>query len=156
MANVNQPFGLKPVRFKTGAPYNGACNPYSVVSGDGVALAIGDPVVRTGEFSNGLPVVARATAGATNQITGSVVGFEPNPTLLAYGYRPASTAMTVFVADDPDIEFEIQEDSLVNAVEAAEIGLNADLIDGSLSAVTKKSGFMLDSTSAASGATLQL
>lgn len=156
MANVNQAFGLKPVRLKTGAPFNGAGNPYSVVTGDSTALYIGDPVVRTGEFSNGLPVVARATAGATNQITGVVIGFEINPSIVSNGYRVGSTAATVIVADNPDIEFEIQEDSDSNAVEAAEMGLNANLVSGSGSSTTKKSGFMLDSTSAGADATYQL
>jgi hypothetical protein len=156
MANVNMAFGLKPVRYKTGAPYNGACNPYIVASGDSTALAIGDPVVRSGTTLNGLPTIVRATAGSTNQITGVVVGFEINPSIVANGYRLGSTEQVVLVADDPDLEFEIQEDSDSNAVEITEMGLNANLVAGTLSTYSKKSGFMLDSTSAAADATMQL
>lgn len=156
MANSNMPFGLKPVRDAAGKPYNGACNPYIVDSGNGTALAIGDPVVRSGTTLKGLPTVVRATAGATNQITGAVVGFEPNPSIVANGYRLAATEQVVLVADDPDLEFEIQEDSDSNAVEDTEMGLNANLASGTLNTYTKKSGFTLDSTSAGADATYQL
>lgn len=156
MANTNSAFGLKPVRDRGGKPYNGACNAYIVDSDDGTALFIGDPVVRSGTTLKGLPTVVRATAGATNQITGVVVGFVPNPSIVANGYRVASTEQVVLVADDPDLEFEIQEDSDSNAVEDVEMGLNANLASGSGSTYTKKSGFLLDSTSAGSDATYQL
>mgnify|MGYP006137790821 CR=1 FL=1 len=46
MANVDRPSGLKPVRHKSGAPYNGAANPYFIPSGYATALYVGDPVVK--------------------------------------------------------------------------------------------------------------
>lgn len=117
MANVDAPFGLRPVRHKSGAPYNGACRKYFVPSTDNTALFIGDPVIMVGTANetevNGhapgvLPIVTRHTAGA-NPITGVVVGVDS----LDRGdtvYRAASTATVVFVADDPDLIFHVQDD----------------------------------------------
>ena len=41
-------FGLTPVRYKSGAPYNGAANLYSVAAGESNNIFIGDPVVISG------------------------------------------------------------------------------------------------------------
>jgi hypothetical protein len=45
MANSNAPTGLTPVRYASGAPYNGAANVYFVPASDSTALYIGDPVI---------------------------------------------------------------------------------------------------------------
>jgi hypothetical protein len=156
MANPNSPYGLRPVRERDGSPYSGAANTYFVPSTDATALFIGDPVILAGsaDDSGVAPTVTRATAGATNRITGVVVGFQPNPAFVPFGYRPASTEMYVLVADDPDIEYAIQADA--DGVAAAQIGLNANLTAGSGSTATKKSGFILDGTTPAADATFQL
>ncbi len=158
MPNTNVAFGLKPVRYASGAPYNGAAKEYFVPSSDGTALFVGDPVIIAGSADAGMTAatVTRATAGATNRITGVVVGFRPSDSIIANGYRLASTDAYVLVADDPDLLFEIQDDSVGGALAAADIGLNADLIAASGSTVTKRSGFMLDTSTKATGATLQL
>ena len=44
MANANKPFGLKPVSYLNGSPYNGQARLYSVASGNATALYVGDPV----------------------------------------------------------------------------------------------------------------
>jgi len=48
MANTDAPFGLRPIRHRNGAPYNGAFNHYYVASSYATALFVGDPVVKTG------------------------------------------------------------------------------------------------------------
>lgn len=160
MANVNAPFGLRPLRERDGSPYSGAGNTYFVPDTDNTALFIGDPVILAGSSGNAqagpesYPTVTRATAGATNRITGVVVGFQPTPALTPYGYRPASTAMNVIVADDPLIEYVIQADA--DGVAAAQVGLNANLTAGSGSTATKRSGFILDGTTPDVDATYQL
>ena len=160
MANVNAPFGLKPLRERGGQPYSGAANTYFVPDTDNVALFIGDPVILAGSSGNAqagpesYPTVTRATAGATNRISGVVVGFQPSPAFTPYGYRPASTAMNVLIADDPFLEFVIQVDS--TGVAATQVGENANLTAGSGSTATKKSGFILDGTTPDVDATYQL
>lgn len=161
MANVNSAFGLRPVRYLGGAPFNGAANTYIALASYSTDLFIGDPVVVTGTSVAGTSggsyqVINRATAGATNQITGVIVGFGITPGIVSTGYGAADTLREVYVADDPNLLFEIQEDSDSNAVELAEAGWNANLASGTGSAYTKRSGFTLDSTSAAADATFQL
>jgi hypothetical protein len=160
MPNVNSPYGLQPVRERDGSPYSGGGNTYFVPATDSTALFIGDPVILAGSSGNAqpgpesYPTVTRATAGATNRITGVVVGFQPSPAFVPFGYRPASTAMNVIVADDPFLEFAIQAD--VDGIADTQVGLNANLTAGSGSTATKKSGFILDGTTPATDATFQL
>ena len=158
MANANSPFGLKPVRLASGAPYNGAANRYFVPASDATALFNGDPVIINGSGDTvGVPGAIIATAAGGNRWTGVVVGFEPLTTpTIPLGYRPASTAGYLLVADDPDLLFEIQEDSGGGALAVTDIGLNADLIAGAGSTVTRQSGWQLDTSTKATTATLQL
>lgn len=158
MANVDAPFGLRPIKHRNGAAYNGAFNAYYVPSSYATALFIGDPVVKTGtsntakfstpggDFAIGtLPEVNKATAGDGNAITGVIVGFGPDPDGLGRIYNPASNERLVYVCDDPDVIFEIQADG---AIAAAQVGLNAVLIyTNSGSTVTGLSGAELDTTS---------
>lgn len=164
MANSDTRFGLKPVRHKSGAPYNGAVTPYSIKANYGTALYIGDPVIKVANGSNAaviktnvgtfgigtLPEVEKATAGDGNRITGAIVAFSALPTDLSKQYNPASTERVALVCDDPDMVFEIQADGPVTA---AEMGLNAVLIfTHSGSTATGLSGVELDTTSDAPAA----
>jgi hypothetical protein len=160
MANADTPFGLRPIRHRTGAPYNGACNPCYVNATYGTALFIGDPVIKVAGGSNAasvsvpgggtfaigtLPEIEKATAGDTNRITGVIVGFSPLPTNLEQKHNPASTQRVAYVCDDPDVIFEIQADG---AIPAASVGLNAVVIyTHSGSTATGLSGVELDTTS---------
>lgn len=157
MANGNAPMGLIPRRLRNGETANGALNRYYVPASDATALFIGDPVILSGDAdAQGVPGVVRATAGSAGRITGVVVGFDPDPLIVAAGYRAASTAAYVLVDDNPQTEFEIQEDSVGGALTAASVGLNADLIAAAGNTYTRTSGFMLDSSTAATTATLQV
>lgn len=155
MANTDTPFGLRPVRMAGGAPYNGAVNMYYVASTDATALFIGDPVVKDGSSdTDGVASVIRASAGGP--FTGVVQGFVPDGTIDQTGYRAASTAAYVLVADDPNLEFEIQEDSVGGALAAADIGLNASVIVAAGSTYTLRSGVELDTSTKATTAGLEL
>jgi hypothetical protein len=165
MAYNDAPFGFIPVRHRNGAPYTGAANPYWVDSGDGTALFLGDPVIidgtsntaeiRTigGTFPPGtLPGVTRATAGSTNRVTGVVVGVAA-VTRDSEVERTASTERVVFVADDPDLVFQVQGDG---AIAAGSVGLNANIIfTHAGSASTGRSGAEINSATVAADATIQ-
>lgn len=160
MPNANAATGLTPRRYRNGSPWMGAARTYFVPATDTTALYIGDPVVLVaGSDPTGHASVTRATAGATNRITGVVVGFRPSapfantPPTLA---RPASTAGYVIVADDPELLFEVQESASTDgaALTAAAMGKNVNLLAGTGGAAG--SGFQIDSTSSGTGATLQL
>lgn len=150
------PFGLLPVRHKNSAPYNGAATMYSVPASDGTALFIGDPVIIAGSANvDGLATIARAAAGA--RITGVVVGFAPVPgvstdTGVRVGYRAASTLDNVLVCDDPTVIYEVNEDGIGGFLAVTDVGLNVDLIAGTGSTTTKRSGYILDSSTKATTA----
>ena len=157
MANGNAATGLTPKRLRNGSPWMGPARRYYHPATDATALFIGDPVIIAGSADgDGTPTVTRATAAGAGRITGVVVGFEPNSTINAAGYGAASTGFYVLVCDDPNVLYEIQEDSVGGALAATSVGLNADLIAAAGSTATKQSGFMLDSSTAATTATLQL
>lgn len=149
MANVDSPFGLKPVRYVSGAPYNGAVNRYYVPASDNTAIFIGDAVSLAGSAdADGVPSVQQTAAGGT--IKGVVVGVEfvdRDSTT----YREASTERYLQVADDPDLLFLAQEDSVGGDLAAANVGNNVDLAVGSGNTTTGLSGVELDSSSAGTG-----
>lgn len=160
MANVDAPFGLRPIRYHSGAPYNGAVNKYFVASGT-ASLFIGDPVIKNGSsnttafrgYAPGtLPDITKATAGTTNRITGVIVGFEPAQGFDTPVYGATGAARVALVADDPALVFEIQDDG--GSLAATSVGLNGNLIfTHSGSTVTGRSGVELDSTSDVPAAT---
>jgi hypothetical protein len=164
MANLDAPRGLVPVRHANGAPYNGAGNIYYVPDTYDTALYIGDPVIPVTDSSdaNGVPTVARATAGATNYAIGAIVavmnGGDPAVPVTRDSprYHPASTAGYVLVADDPDVLFEAQEDGAGGAMGVGAVGRNVDLIAGTGSNYTGYSGWQLDSNTLGTGNTLQM
>jgi len=165
MANVDSPFGLRPLRMKSGAAYNGSAVPMYIASTYATALFIGDPVIKVaggsnaaavsapgaGSFNIGtIPSIEKATAGDGNRITGVIVGFAAGPTNLQLQYNAASTERVAYVCVDPDVVFEIQADG---AIPAASVGLNAVLIfTHSGSTASGLSGVELDTTSDAPAA----
>lgn len=155
MANVNTPFGLKPLKDAAGRPYNGSTEMLYHASSDGTALYIGDPVVKSGSSdANGVASVIRASAGGP--FSGVVVGFLPDGVTDVAGYGAASTAFYVLCCTDPDIVYEVQEDGVGGAIAAVDIGLNASVVVAAGSAYTKRSGVMLDTSTKATTAGLEL
>lgn len=145
MANSDRPAGLRPVMHGNGAPYNGAANLYYIPSTDGTAVFIGDAVKSAGSAdASGVATVAQCAAG--DAILGVVVGFRPDPTNLGLQYRTASTNRYVYVADAPDLIFEIQEDSVGGALAATDIGNNVDIVVGSGSTTSGLSGMEADTS----------
>jgi len=156
MANSNTPFGLRPIRHINGEPYNGSATRYYVPASDSTALYIGDPVIIAGSAdADGVATVTKATAAGGAYMLGPVVSVEPI-TRDSTTYREASTARYVWVADNPDLVFLVQEDGVGGALAVTDVGLNADWIAGSGSTVTGLSGMMLDTSTKATTATLQL
>jgi hypothetical protein len=165
VANINGPFGLRPLSYAWGGPYNGAVSTFYVPASNATALFLGDPLALLGNSSdaNGVPAVGIATAGSTNYWLGPMLGVSNNAGSAVITvqwttpvYIPANTAAYVYVADDPNLVHEIQEDSVGGALAATAAGLNANLVAGTGSTVTGWSGWQLQSSSAAVTATLQL
>jgi len=149
MANSNAPIGLRPVKYLSGAPYNGAVNRYFIPSTDNVAAYIGGLVKPAGSAdANGVQTVTANVAGA-DKILGVIVGVEPI-TADSTIYRAASVARYVYVADDPALVFEAQEDAVGGALAVTNVGQMASLIGfTSGSTVTGFSSIQVDSSTAA-------
>jgi hypothetical protein len=151
MANLDAPFGLRPVRYLSGAPWNGAYNEYPIASGYATDLFFGDPVKAVAGGT-----IERAAAGDT--ILGVFIGcrYSPSAAEKAAGvvpqqrkYWPASTVAAdakAMVVDDPAVIYEVQADDDSADIAATDAGGNADLLIGTGSAVTGLSGVELDSS----------
>ena len=154
MANNDAPYGATPIG-QNGGAYNGQINRYYVPSTDASVMAVGDIVILGGTAStDGVPTCDITTAG--DAPCGIIVGFEwldrtyenlPN-------YKPASVECYALVADDPDIRFTMQEDSVAGALAATSAGLNADVIVATPNTSTGRSQIEIDSSTAAVTATL--
>lgn len=149
MANVNRPFGFKPVRYLSGQPYSGAVSRYKKEAS--VIIGVGDPVVLSGsaEAVTGIPLVTRAAASGT--ITGVVVAIEPNRADLSKKHLAAADTGYVLVADEPDLVFEIQEDSDSSNIAITDVGEFCDMIVADANTTTGLSNVMLDSSNAGTG-----
>lgn len=163
MANNNAPFGLRPVRFLSGAPYNGQVNYYFATGATGV-IAPGDPVIAAGAANtteiNGfqpgsLPTCTVALDGTGDPITGVCVAVLP-VTRDSLIYRETSTDRVILVADDPQLIFEVQEDAGGTALAGADVGQFVCLKVGTANTNTGRSTWTIDTaTSPATTAAFQ-
>lgn len=163
MANTDAAFGGRPVRYLNGSPWTGQARPYYVPSGYGVALYIGDPVVIVGDsndaefmgFETGqLSEVNLASGADATAFTGFIVSVLPN-TAESLIYKPASTEAIVMVADDPNLVFWMQDDGSAS-LGVDSVGLNANLVTGTGSTSTGRSGWELDASTPSADASNQL
>lgn len=157
MANADTPFGFKPVRTVSGAPYNGAFNTYSTATGDNTAIFIGDPVTLSGtsQTIDGVVYSDVDQAATGDIVVGVVVGVKP-VTADSLKYRAAATQRILYVADDPHLLYEIQEVSGGTALTANDAGLNANFVVGSGSTTTGYSGVELNNSGEATTASLDV
>lgn len=157
MANVDSPFGLKPVGHLHGGPYSGSVRAFSTAAGDGTAIFIGDPVILSGtsQTIDGTIYADVDQAATGDVIAGVVVGVKP-VTRDSLTYRAASTQRIVYVETDPSVVYEIQEVSGGTALTANDIGLNANFVVAAGSTTTGYSGVELNNATEAVTNTLDL
>lgn len=150
MANVDRPFGFKPVRYLSGKAYTGAVKRYKKEAS--TIIAVGDPVVLTGsaEAVTGIALVDRAAAGA-GTITGVVVAIDVNRDDLSKKHLAAADSGYVLVADDPELVFEIQEDSDTSNIAITDVGEFCDIVVADANTTLGLSVVELDSSNAGTG-----
>src|SRR5688572_20495063 len=118
MANTNTPFGLRPIRYLDGRPYNGAVEYYFATGATG-AIRPGDPVVESGTTNTAEVISAAGTFpigtlqtctvaldGSGDPITGVCVAVVPQ-TADSLPYRVDSTDRVIAVARGHDLVFEV-------------------------------------------------
>jgi hypothetical protein len=129
LANTNAPFGMRPVRYVDGRPYNGAVEYYFATGATGV-IRPGDPVVEAGSANTSevqgyapgtLPTCTIALDGSGDPITGVCVAVLP-VTRDSLIYRETSTDRIIAVARGADLIFEVQADAGGTALAAADVG----------------------------------
>lgn len=174
MANLNRPFGLKPVRYLSGAPYNGAVESFHVPSTNINNIFLGDPVILAGGGNTAvsqdfppatipdiavstIPSAGLATLTYPQYIMGSFVGRLP-ATRESNIYRPGGTEAVLMCTVDPNLIYQVQDNGAIAAgLGAAVIGFNGNLIAGTGSTASGQSGYMLDAgTIQAPGVSLNL
>ncbi len=163
MANANAARGLSPVRYLSGAPYNGACNAYSTPTGDGTALFIGDLVkfLGTSQLIGDVTYLDVNRAATTDVVLGPIVAIDPDDGSSASGrdstiYRAASTQRVVWVADDPNLLFEACEVTGGTPIPINDAGLNVSLTVASGNTSTGMSGSQISNTTQATDSALLL
>jgi hypothetical protein len=172
MANANKPTGLSPVKYLSGANWDGKTRVYWLDSTSANAMYVGDPVALVAglDAAYAQQSIDRATAGAT--MVGVALGFGAaggvsrtgpfvDPANLTLTYAPATKTQGYFVAvaDDPNTIFEIQENSSSGgnaALTKSAASKNANFVYAAPAAGATFSGVMLDVTSIATTSTLNL
>jgi hypothetical protein len=166
MASVSRINGFRPVKFITGAPYNGQANLYFVDSGNTDVIMVGDVVKLEGSSRapSGAPTVARHAGGATEAAVGVVTGIlytgvgdtsnvPPVTDLDVPVYRRASTNRYLLVADDPSLVFEAQFNG---AFVVGDVGQNCEVDVTAGSTSSGASGMSIDIANKGATATLPL
>ncbi len=159
--NPNTPYGLRPIQRNDGAVWRDSLRRYLIPAAQTNAIFIGDPGLKLAASADaqGYPAIGLAAAGG--RITGVVCGFDPMfATSGSPGpmFRPAATTLPYYalVNDDPEALFEVQVNDPTGTFTVASVGKNANLIAGAGSPFTGWSGWMLDPTTIATTATLQV
>ena len=129
MANKNAPFGLKPVRMMSGAPYSGGQSRYRIASGATTPIFQGDLVT---QLTAG--VLGRHAATGTVPIVGVFNGVSftnsEGEQIFSNHYAGSITSSDIIanVIDHPNVVFEVQCNA---AFPVADLFGNFDIVDGS-------------------------
>lgn len=138
MANIQAPFGARPVFQGDGSPWTGRTQMYYVPLADGTEIHPGDFVKSAANGdANGIPAVTKAAAG--NTMRGVMVAILPaapnlpsldgSTTNLAETYVPATKTHDyyILVADTPDLTYVMQGDAAAGNQVATSCNKNADI-----------------------------
>ena len=145
MANTVRPHGLRPVRYRNNAPYQGQSNSYLTATDSG-AIYLGDVV----SFNSS----GQVTLFASGKLPlGVMVGREVDRDQFNRKYVPANTQATVHIADDPNVVFQVQVATGVSAIDTSAVGKLNDLVLTTGDATTGHSRVTLSGASTLTTAT---
>ena len=143
MANKDAPFGCRPVREKSGAPFSGGQSRYRIASGATTPIYQGDLVT---QLTAG--VLGRHAATGTVPIVGVFNGVQyTDPTSgeqIYKNYYPGSISASDIVAnviDDANVVFEVQADA---AFPVADLFGNFEIVENVLLAILTLDNLMLN------------
>ena len=155
MANANKPSGLTPVKYISGADWDGRGSVYSVATANATILSPGDTVTLDGsaDVTGKYPGIVRHTPGAGLCGVLLGIGLNPNgpyinPNDLTALQKPASVVPVYYalVCDSSDVIFEAQEDGTGGALAPVDVGLNVNLIYANPATGVVVSGVLINNT----------
>lgn len=167
MANVNRPFGFKPVKKLDGSAWTGAVHTYVVLGADTSDYYIGDLVMPGGSAdAHGIPSAIKYIAGGNGDTAplGAIVGVLPvAPITTSREGTPLSledkrltgsitTDRYILVVDDVDVVYEVQADS--TGLSRNSVGSNVDVTVAAPGNANQRSATVLLGTSDADTETL--
>ncbi|MBY0409015.1 MAG: hypothetical protein K2Q97_02550 [Burkholderiaceae bacterium] len=164
MPNLTAPKGLTPIRYLSGAAWDGAYSTYCVFQTDVNQINVGDTVKSfAGADANGVPAVTKALG--TDICRGVMIGIVAtglnNPSLVATTLDlnaqnvPAAKNNNYYIAvvDDPFVLFDVSEDGST-ALVAAQANKNVSLTVANPTSPRQNSATVLLNSSVAVTATL--
>lgn len=154
MANINAPYGLRPIRhYSSGKPFSGGVTEYFATGSTG-AIYVGDPIIGAGaantteiqgRVAGTLATVTVAADGDGDPILGVCVGVLP-VTRESTTYRVDNTDRIILAVTDPDIVYIGQCDAASTAWAGTDVLSYANCLVGTGSTVTGRSAWTLDTT----------
>jgi len=109
--NTNAPNGLRPVKYINGGDYEGRVTQYAIASGYATAIGRNDPVAVLADGTIGIGVAGSQCRGVLQYVE----FYSTDGTFNRQNNWPASTTVKTgtvplaFVADDPNLLFDVQE-----------------------------------------------
>lgn len=169
MANLDQPFGFRPVQTRDGSPWCGKTRAVIIAAADTDAFFIGDMVKFTGDaikheidgkFYERVELAIGGPGAAAENLAGAVTGIlaHQDPNLLFTGYRPAgaqATNIIVEIPQDRNVVYVVQEDSVGGALTLGAAGANINFNPNTGNPATRTSGAEIDSSTVAATSTHQ-
>jgi len=157
MANIDAPFGLRPVGELGSDIQNGGTSKYLIASGESDVIMKGDLVKleATGYITLSTDSDAVAAIGVFNGCF-YIAPTTKKPTWSNYyagSITPASGSIEAFVYDDPNKLYEIQSDG---TIAQSSVGRNTNIVYTVGSTVNGQSKTELDATTESAGVTGQL
>lgn len=156
---VSGPYGLVPVKMRSGSPYVGTTNHYRIASGYATAIFMGDVVTLVADGT-----VERDTADAAMTPIGVFMGCSYTDPTYGKVFRndfPASTVASdieAYVVDDVDVLFKVavlSSGTTIGDLAVTDIGANVAMVNNAGNAALGRSRIGISDTSAAT-ATLPL
>ena len=147
---VDNPFGLRPVRYQDGRPYNGERTKVYAASGT-ANIFIGDPVRPDGSADADAKYmgveVCPGTGATPDRVLGVCVGIVPDENSPGTLHSATGSNRYLYICTAKDLIYEVQEDADSDPINADDVGNSFDhisTVSGDTS--TGISGIELDST----------
>lgn len=142
-------YGLRPIRHLNNAEI--ASTSMTIASGYATSIYSGDLVTRIADGT----ITQTAAGGVAIGVFDGCHYTAANGEIVFSPMWPAGTVATnirCFVYDDPRIVYSIFDDGDADFLTAADVGTSADIVVGTGTAVTGRSGMMLDTSNASASA----